>query len=124
MRPEDQLQASVCQFLDRGLPSDAWYAAIPNGSVLAGDAKKRAMQMNRMKKTGFKVGAPDLFVIFEGEFFGMELKVGKAGASEPQAIVCAKLVKAGGYYAIIRSLEECQAFLLSHGVPLAAQVPA
>ena len=35
---------------------------IPNGAVLAGDAKHRAMQMNRMKKLGFRPGVSDYFL--------------------------------------------------------------
>ncbi len=35
---------------------------IPNGAVLAGDAKHRAMQMARMKRQGFKDGVFDYFL--------------------------------------------------------------
>lgn len=35
---------------------------IPNGAVLAGDARMRAMQMAKMKRIGFKVGVSDLFL--------------------------------------------------------------
>lgn len=120
MRPEDQLQASICQFLDRALPDDAWYCAIPNGSVLAGAPAKRAMQMNKLKRTGLKVGAPDLFVVYGGFFYAIELKAGKGKQSDSQQSVAGEINHAGGYYSIVRSLEECEAFLLAMCVPLRA----
>ena len=39
--------------------------AIPNGAVLAGDARKRAIQMNNLKKTGLQAGLPDLMLAIE-----------------------------------------------------------
>ena len=36
--------------------------AIPNGAVLAGDAKRRGIQMANLKATGLRAGIPDLFL--------------------------------------------------------------
>lgn len=36
--------------------------SVPNGSVLAGDAKHRAIQMARLKREGLRAGCPDLFL--------------------------------------------------------------
>lgn len=36
--------------------------AIPNGSHLAGDSTRRAIQMNRLKAEGLKSGVPDLML--------------------------------------------------------------
>lgn len=44
-----------------GLPQFA-LIAIPNGAVLAGDARRRAMQMHRLKAEGLRAGVPDLFL--------------------------------------------------------------
>ncbi len=49
---------------------------IPNGAVLAGDAKHRAMQMNRMKKLGFRVGVSDYFLpVAAGAYHGLWLEM-------------------------------------------------
>lgn len=42
-----------------GLPEFALYA-VPNGASLAGDARRRAMQMHKLKRTGLRPGMPDL----------------------------------------------------------------
>jgi len=36
--------------------------SIPNGAVLAGDARRRAMQMARLKREGLRPGVPDLML--------------------------------------------------------------
>lgn len=41
------------------LPEFALYS-VPNGAVLAGDARRRAMQMHKLKRTGLRPGMPDL----------------------------------------------------------------
>jgi len=53
---ENQEQRALFQWIRRIAYS------IPNGSVLAGDGKKRAMQMNMLKSTGLLVGCPDICV--------------------------------------------------------------
>ena len=45
----------------RGLPEFLLFS-IPNGSVLAGDARHRAIQMARLKREGLRAGCPDLFL--------------------------------------------------------------
>jgi len=120
MRPEDHLQASICQFLDRALPTDAWYCSVPNGSVLAGTPAKRAMQMNKLKRTGLKVGAPDLFVLFMGQFLALEVKSPKGVVSDNQKITATDIRLAGGAYTIVRSVDDVEDELLAFGIPLRA----
>ena len=43
------------------LPEFALFA-VPNGAVLAGDARHRAIQMNNLKRSGLRVGALDLIL--------------------------------------------------------------
>lgn len=42
-----------------GLPPFALFS-VPNGSVLAGDPRRRAMQMHNLKRSGLTPGIPDL----------------------------------------------------------------
>jgi len=121
-RPEDILQKSVCGHLDVALPSSAWYCSIPNGSVLAGDPQQRGRQMNKLKSTGLKVGAPDLVICWSGRFIGIELKAGKGALSDNQKDVSDKITLAGGFWSCCRSLADVEAFLMMLGVPLRARL--
>lgn len=63
---EHQEQQAVIQWWAHackgyGLPEFA-LLAIPNGAVLAGDSRRRAMQMHRLKAEGLRAGVPDLFL--------------------------------------------------------------
>jgi len=59
-----------------------WLHAIPNGAVLAGDARKRAIQMSNLKAQGLKTGVADLFLPlpvspYHGLYIEMKTKGGK-----------------------------------------------
>lgn len=63
---EHASQAAVCSWWSYvcksyGLPEWALFS-IPNGSILAGDAPRRAIQMAALKRTGLRPGVPDLFL--------------------------------------------------------------
>lgn len=118
MRPEDQLQASVARFLDRVLPSASWWTATANGAHLAGDARSRAMQANRMKATGIKKGTPDILILHDGRLLSIELKAAKGKLSDAQADVADAITNAGGGYTVSRSIEDVQEYLIAMGVPL------
>jgi len=56
--------------------------AIPNGSVLAGNAKKRGIQMAVLKSTGLLLGCPDICIPLPRSGYGalyIELKVMSGG---------------------------------------------
>lgn len=122
MRAEDALQQSVCDYLDNALPRASWYTAIPNGAVLAGDKAARGRQMNRLKRTGLKPGAPDLFVVHDGRFLAIELKAGTGKLSEAQERTCDAIVGAGGGYTVARSVDAVEAFLRAHDVPVVGRL--
>jgi hypothetical protein len=119
---EAALQKAVCAHLDVALPSSAYYCAVPNGAVLSGDAKARGMQMNKLKATGLKPGAPDLVICWSGRFIGIELKSPTGTVSEAQKDASDRITLAGGLYTVARSLEGVEAFLDMIGVPLRARL--
>jgi hypothetical protein len=77
---EHQEQASffswLLTFKERDYPEvHPLFFSVPNGSVLAGDAKRRAMQMNKLKREGLTPGVADtLFLSGRGGAFGLALE--------------------------------------------------
>ena len=67
MRPETKLQREIRNTISKlGFQS----VAVPNGSVLAGDQKQRAIQMASLKRDGLTPGFPDLIVFGNGGLIG------------------------------------------------------
>ena len=80
---------------------------VPNGSVLAGDATKRAIQMNSLKRDGLMIGFPDLLVYGpEGRVGHIEVKLEGGKQSETQKDVQRWMGEWGHSYAVCRSLED------------------
>jgi len=112
------LQRAITRYLYASLPSAAWWCAIPNGG---GRSKAEA---GILKATGVKAGAPDLVIVWEGRFFGIELKAPKGRLSESQKSTCDMIVRAGGFYTVIRSIDELEAYLAGHGLPMRGRLSA
>ena len=111
--PEKDLQKAVAQFLERALPSDAWFTSILGGY---GKATIRA--------AGYKQGAPDLIVLYEGTLFAFELKAKRGHLEQAQKETERKIEKAGGYWHEARSVAEVECILRDYGFPLRAKVSA
>lgn len=82
--------------------------AVPNGSVLAGDAGQRARQMNSMKAQGLKPAVSDIVIalpVFDATraYHGMflEMKRVKGSRVDPAQVAWAALMRRVGYYAEI-----------------------
>jgi hypothetical protein len=82
---------------------------------LGPEAKLRAQIYRRLKKLGIFYlpivghpaqtrGIPDLILIINGLFVGIELKAGKNKQSESQVEMEKKITKAGGKYYVVRSV--------------------
>lgn len=104
MRPETRLQRDIRHYLQVcGFRS----VAVPNGATLAGDAKKRAIQMANLKRDGLCVGFPDLIVFGPGRIGFIEVKLEGEFATDTQMEVEHWLTGwAGQNYAVCRSLED------------------
>lgn len=58
--------------------------AIPNGSFLAGDAKRRAIQANALKMQGLKPGYPDVNIDLPANgFHGLRIEMKRIGGDPP-----------------------------------------
>ena len=94
----------------------AWFRAqykrelllsFPNGGYhLAGDAKARAMQVNRMKAEGMMPGASDLVLIHDNGVAFLEAKKATGKLSESQKLFRAMVEAMGYQYTVFRSLDE------------------
>lgn len=60
---------------------------------------------NRYMKTG-KKGCPDIILLIEGMYLGIEVKTSIGIQSEAQKQASDEIAKAGGYYLLVRSLQE------------------
>lgn len=109
---EAQFQAQVVDYLALCLPSDSLFFAIPNGGWRA---KKTGADL---KRQGVKAGVADLVIMHDGRTFFLELKTPAGRLSKEQTEFCVQALKAGGFYAVARSLEQVQRQLLDWFIPV------
>ena len=58
-------------------------------------------------------GIPDLIVCYRGRFIGLECKVGKNEATVLQSLTIRRILRAGGYAMVVRSVEEVKQLILA-----------
>ena len=113
---ESQSQAAVIQWWalackGYGLPEFALFS-VPNGAVLAGNAQRRAIQMNNLKRTGLRAGVPDLFLAapssLGGENAGGEWLAGlfiemkrKGNKPSPEQAAVIMYLRTHGYHCVV-----------------------
>lgn len=118
MRQEDIIQAAIMHYLSRALPRESYYAAIPNGF------NKTPAGAVIAKATGLRAGAPDLFIVNQGRFFGIEVKTDKGRLTPEQEGAGNQINQAGGHWCVARSVEDVERFLTLWGVTLRARIAA
>lgn len=93
-------------------PAGDFAFAVPNGSVLAGDAGQRARQMRSMKAQGLKPAVSDIVIALPRQgFHGMflEMKRVKYSRVDDAQIEWRDLMTAVGYFAVIcRGFDEAK----------------
>lgn len=101
---EKHIQRDVIDYLRfRGVTA----VHIPNGSVLAGDGRQRAIQMNALKKNGLSVGFPDLILFNRiGKIGFFEVKREGEKLSENQKDWSDRFVEWGIPWAVVRSVDD------------------
>jgi hypothetical protein len=113
---EHMMQQTLTVFLGRALPPEvAWTSVDP-----ATDQHMDAEAGKRRKDRGIKPGWPDVQFIFEGRFYGIELKVGNGTQSDNQILRQGEIEQAKAPYAICRSVEEVECQLRAWGIPMRA----
>lgn len=116
--PEENLQKAIVRFLGHALPPDSFFFATTNQR-----GTRKRFEMGILKAMGARAGVPDLCILHRGRFFGLEVKAPKTGRlSEHQANAADAIVQAGGFYSVVRSVEEVERCLRAWGVILRATV--
>jgi len=118
-RPEEDLQRAVVAFLAAVLPADAVCWATPNQR-----GTRKRWEMGVLKALGVRAGVPDLFVLYDGQLIGIELKAAKGRLSEAQTAFQATMVRAGAVVAVCRSVDAVADALAYADVPLKGRISA
>lgn len=107
---ESQEQKALFQWIRMQPEIKGIAYSIPNGSVLAGNASKRAIQMNSLKATGLLLGVPDICIPLPRNGYGalyVELKVESGGkVTQNQHNVIDALNKAGNMAIVCNGADE------------------
>jgi len=114
VRPETALQIEMLAELRRhGVEP----VAVPNGAVLAGNGKQRAIQMNSLKKQGLKVGFPDLVTLMPfGKVGFIEVKCEGEKLTEKQSEVHEWLIAKGHLVVVCRSIQDVRDTMVEWGM--------
>lgn len=116
-RPEQALQQTVAQYLDRCLEPHVFWTAIPAG----GGGKLRGAILKGM---GYKAGTPDVLLIHRSCAYWIELKAGNGRVSPAQKEVGGHLFIAGCPVAVCRSLDSVIGTLAAWHIPTRGRLAA
>ncbi len=123
---ETRLQFVVVEYLRTTLPRDAVFFHCPNGGKMSSAWRKM------LGGLGVLSGASDLMIVYGGRFYALELKLEaddflghkKTYQSESQKTFEARIVRAGGFYAVCRSTMDVREVLAHWGIPTREVAPA
>ena len=113
--PEAQLQRAVVAYLRLALPADAVMTAIGHG----GGGRVRGAILKGM---GLTPGWPDLQFLWRSKFYSIELKSPKGLLGPKQYKVSLAIEHAGGFYGVVRQIDDAQKLLAEWGIPTRAKV--
>lgn len=108
---EGPIHHAILAFLYRVLPTNAVYHHSPNELDMAGPSAAR--QVAKARKLGTKAGWPDIEIIWQGQFYGLEIKAPGGRQSPAQKDIERAIKQSGGHYAVVRSVDEASKILQS-----------
>ena len=103
---EHKLQVAICKWLD--YTQDFYYYAIPNGGL------RHRLVAIKLKMEGAKAGVADMFWMVSNERWKglfVEVKIEKGKQSPNQKEFESIAIKHGYYYAVVRSINDCESIL-------------
>ena len=111
---EHDLQCAICDYLDI---RRVCYWAVPNG----GSRKGGAIEGARLKMEGVKSGVPDISIVHDGMYFGLEVKkpktlTPKGRLSKNQKEMIEKIETAGGDVKVVYSVQDTIEAFIDWGI--------
>lgn len=79
--------------------------------------KRSIIEGARNRRRGCIPGVPDICIIWNREYFGIELKAPKGSTSQDQKDLHSEIRKAGGFVSISRSIEDVRALIEFWRIP-------
>jgi len=97
--PEYELQCEIVDFLKENLSPGCLFTSFP----LGGGGLIRGM---KLKRSGCVAGWPDIQILHNGLYFGLEIKTERGKVSGVQREIHRKLRKQGARVAVVKSVFE------------------
>jgi len=109
---EHDLQCAICDYLDI---RRVCYWAVPNGG------KRSKTESARFKKEGVKSGIPDLTIVHDGMYYGLEVKkpktlTPKGRLSKNQKSMIERIETAGGDVKVVYSVQDVIEAFIDWGI--------
>jgi VRR-NUC domain len=105
--PEQEIQRAVFEHLAVRVARNCFAFHVPNGGA------RSPVEAAIMKGIGVKAGIPDIVVVHDGQFFGLELKAPNGRLTAAQRDAHAALAAAGATVSVAYSLDDALAQLES-----------
>mgnify|MGYP001214145176 CR=1 FL=1 len=96
---EYDIQCQIVSFLRENLRPECMLTSFP----LGGGGLKRGI---KLKRSGCVAGWPDLQILHNGLYFGLEIKTERGKVSEAQKVIHRQLRKQGARVAVVKSILE------------------
>ena len=109
---EHDVQCAICEYLDI---RRVCYWAVPNGG------KRTKTESAKFKKEGVKAGVPDISIVHDGMYYGLEVKkpktlTPKGYLSKNQKEMIEKIEEAGGDVKVVYSVQDTIEAFIDWGI--------
>ena len=107
--PEMSLQMDIVDMLKSKLKRDVLFTAFPAG----GGGRVRGA---KLKKAGLQAGWPDIQLVYQGRYFGLEVKTQTGRLSPAQLDLHKRLTSNGSSVAVVRSVDDALEIIVDWGL--------
>jgi len=104
--PEYTIHKQIAEYLTYVLTPLSYFTTVENSNHTGGTIGMIKQAQDKAK--GVKAGFPDILIIHDGKYYGLEIKRPGAHATDKQIEQHNKIRKAGGAVEIVRSIEDVQ----------------
>ena len=109
---EHDLQCAICDYLDI---RRVCYWAVPNGG------KRNKFEAKRLRDEGVRSGVPDISIVHDGMYFGLEVKkpktlTPKGYLSKNQKSMIKQIETAGGEVKVVYSVQDVIEAFIDWGI--------